>query len=158
MFQNSKYYIIGPTNDWSITRRVIYIFSISISTFFLVLILVSLFQFFHFQYTSSILNQNLHTQQVKAANLQSTLKQLREKIENKSEQLNQLESIQNQQKNKKVIPQKNVAQYKIKIKENETKLKKQNVKIQALEKQQKKYESSIKNLNNQLKTLQQKLQ
>lgn len=158
MFQNIKYYIIGPTDDWSITRRTFYIFSISISTIFLLLIFASLFQFFRFQYTSGILNKNLQNQQVKADNLQSTLKQLREKVENKSEQLSQLGNIQNQQKNEKIISQKDVDEYKIKIKEYKIKLEKQNAKIQTLDQQQKKYENMIKNLNRQLKTLEQNLQ
>lgn len=165
MTRKIKYHIIGPRNNWVITKTTIVTLGILLSTAFFFVIGLSIYQYLHHEREIKKLQQSHEKETSLTKRFENNIERLEKEISSLQEKLNEkkqlLTNLQTAEKvgtQKQIASEEKISNYLLQINELQKTLKKKNSLINNLKNQQKNNTQKIISLSSQIKDLQQHLQ
>lgn len=160
---NIKYYIVGPRNNWKISRSTFIVLGLLFFAIFFSLIIFPTYQYLTSDYTIRVLEENLAVGKSTTQKLENNLGTLQKRIATLQKELDEktisLENLQTNQKTDtqaQLASQEKVLKYQLEIKNLLSALKNKNAQLATLKGKQKKQNQQIQSLSTQLRNLETK--
>ncbi|MBF0286614.1 MAG: hypothetical protein HQM14_02255 [SAR324 cluster bacterium] len=165
MTRKTKYHILGPRNNWVISKTTIVTFGILLSAAFFFIIGFALYQYFHHEHAVTNLQKSYEKEAALTKKLEKSIGRLEKEVESFQKKLSEKKQIlANLQTAEKVGTQQQIdseektSKYLLQINDLQKTLKTKISLINSLKNQQKSNNQQILSLTSQIKELQQNLQ